>query len=337
MEVYLPQRQIRVMIYIDPPDLKRPMQSSHRIKFGSAITSKYYHSTQFLMVSTPETLKPTPLVQTRVTTRLAEFPWWVLFILLAGVFLIYNFATNATYIKIIGTLSVGLRLTITITLIAYFFALIIGLLTALGQLSKNIIIKNFALLYVQIVRGIPALVLIFYTALVIVPSGIALLSSLGEYFVSIGWLQEDNFLTQLNIRNVDFVWRGIIALALNYGAFSSEIFRAGIQSIEKGQLDAARALGLNWLQTMRLIVLPQAFRRILPPLGNDFIAMLKESSLVSVLGVGEITQLGKKYAAASFLYPQTYNTVAFLYLSMTLILSMGVKFMERRLKTDREV
>jgi polar amino acid transport system permease protein len=150
-------------------------------------------------------------------------------------------------------------------------------------------------------------------------------------------LPPENPLAALENRNVDFVTRGIIALAINYGAFSSEIFRAGIQSIEKGQIEAAHALGFNWFKTMRLIVLPQAFRRILPPLGNDFIAMLKESSLLSVLGVGEITHLGKKYAAASFLYPATYNTVAFLYLSMTLFLSMGVKFMEQRLKTgERE-
>jgi polar amino acid transport system permease protein len=84
------------------------------------------------------------------------------------------------------------------------------------------------------------------------------------------------------------------------------------------------------------VVMPQALRRILPPLGNDFISMLKESSLVSVLGVGEVTQLGKKYSAASFLYPQTYNTVAFLYLSMTLILSMGVKYMEQRMNVGED-
>jgi ABC-type amino acid transport system permease subunit len=87
---------------------------------------------------------------------------------------------------------------------------------------------------------------------------------------------------------------------------------------------------------MRYVVMPQALRRIMPPLGNDFISMLKESSLVSVLGVGEITQLGKKFSAASFLYPQTYNTVAFLYLSITLILSMGVKYMERRMAVSEE-
>lgn len=257
-------------------------------------------------------------------------------ILLAAVFLIYNFVTNATYQEIIAYLAVGLRLTIIVTLVAFVCAMVIGLLTAFGQMSKNLVFRNIAMLYVQIVRGVPVLVLIFYTALVIVPAGIVLLNSLGDWLAAAGVLGPDNALAKLTNREVSFAVRGVIALAINYGAFSSEIFRAGIQSIEKGQLEASKALGLNWLQTMRLVVLPQAFRRILPPLGNDFISMLKESSLVSVIGVEEITQLSKKYVARSFLYPETYNTLAFLYLSMTIILSIGVKYMEKRLKTNEE-
>lgn len=282
------------------------------------------------------TIKPVPAVQESVTNRLSEFPWWVLVILLSGVFLIYNFLTNETYQQIISTLAEGIRLTIFVTITAYVFALMLGLLTALGQLSKNVIARNIALFYVQVVRGVPIIVQIFYVAFVVVPLGIQGINALGEWLASINLLAADNTLATYSIRNVDFIARGIIALAISYGAFSSEIFRAGIQSIEKGQVEAAHALGLNWFKTMRLVILPQAIRRILPPMGNDFIAMLKESSLVSVIGVNEITQLGKKYAAASFLFPETYNTVAFLYLSMTLILSMGVKFMERRLKTERE-
>jgi polar amino acid transport system permease protein len=271
---------------------------------------------------------------------MAEFPWWLLIILLLGVFLIYKFATDATYKDIIETLIVGVKLTIIVTIISFALSLIIGLITAFAQMSKNVVARNLATLYVQIVRGIPMLVLIFYTALVIVPLGYELLNALGDWLAIQGLLETDNYLSTMTGRgvfgNYDFMIRGIIALAINYGAFSSEVFRAGIQSIEKGQWEASRALGLNWLQIMRLVVLPQAIRRILPPLGNDFISMLKESSLLSVIGVREITQLGKKYAAASFLFPQTYNTVAFLYLSITLILSMGVKYMEKRLQTDEE-
>ena len=102
----------------------------------------------------------------------------------------------------------------------------------------------------------------------------------------------------------------------------------------KAMEEAARSLGMNYFQAMRYIVLPQAIRRVLPPLGNDFIAMLKESSLVSVLGVRDITQLGKLYAASSFQFFGTYNAVAFIYLTMTILLSLGVKALERRLKTD---
>lgn len=273
------------------------------------------------------------MIQTRVTERLSEFPWWVLFLLLVSVILIYNFITNATYNSIIGRILEGVRLTILITINAYALSLVIGLITAFGQMSRNPISRNIATFYVQIVRGIPALVLIIYIAVAIVPLVISWINGLGNWLASLGWLHESNSLSSLNQRNVDYVIRGIIALAINYGAFSSEIFRAGIQSIEKGQLEASKALGLTWFQSMRFVVLPQAFRRILPPLGNDFISMLKESSLLSVLGVQEITQLGKKDASSTFMYLETYNTVAFIYLSMTLILSMGVKYMEKRLKT----
>lgn len=281
----------------------------------------------------PKTSETSAPLQGRVTDRLADFPWWVLFILLAGVFLVYNFITNETYNEIIQTLIVGLWVTVYVTLIAYSIAVSIGLLTALGQLSSNVLIRNLAMLYVQIIRGVPIIVQIFYVALVVIPVfGIPAINWVGVQLGNLGVLNPENSLAMLSNRDVSFVIRGIVALAISYGAFSSEIFRAGIQSIEKGQIEAAKALGLSWFKVFRLVIFPQALRRILPPLGNDFIAMLKESSLVSVLGVGEITQLGRKYASASFLFPQTYNTVAFLYLCMTLVLSMGVKSIERRFK-----
>ncbi len=265
-------------------------------------------------------------------SALVDLPYWALLILLAAIFLIYNFITNETYSSIISTLSEGIRLTILVTITAYIFALILGLTTALMQLSDNVFFRNLAQLYVQIIRGVPILVQIFYWGIVIFPVFLVpAVRSLGESLAASGTLPADNYFVDFR---VSLLIRGIVALAFSYGAFSSEIFRAGIQSIEKGQREAAKALGLNWFQAFRFIIFPQAVRRVLPPMGNDFIAMLKESSLVSVLGVGEITQLGKKYAAASFLFPETYNTVAFLYLSMTLLLSMGVRYMERRLKTD---
>ncbi len=210
--------------------------------------------------------------------------------------------------------------------------------TGVGGYIKTaiqIFLKNVATLYVQVVRGVPIIVQIFYVALFVIPVlVIPAINWLGVTLAEFGLLSAENSMATLINREFSFTARGIVALAISYGAFSSEIFRAGIQSIEKGQIEAARALGLSWFQSFRLIILPQAIRRILPPLGNDFIAMLKESSLVGVLGVGEITQLGRRYASASFLFAQTYNTLAFLYLSMTLMLSMLVKFIERRLRTS---
>ena len=298
-------------------------------------------SSQNTNATTSTQSEATPLVQTRITNWMADFPWWGLILALMGVLLVYSFATSATYQDIIVYLIAGIRLTVIVTLVSFVLSIIIGLITAFAQMSEgtnifSVIARNLATLYVQIIRGIPVIVLIFYTALVIVPATINGLNALGDWMVSMGWLAADNTLSSLTSRGVSFVVRGIIALAINYGAFSSEVFRAGIQSIEKGQLEASKALGLSWFQTMRYVVMPQALKRIMPPLGNDFISMLKESSLVSVLGVGEITQLGKKYSAASFLYPQTYNVVAFLYLTMTLILSMGVKYMEQRMEVGED-
>jgi polar amino acid transport system permease protein len=282
----------------------------------------------------PEDARPLPSAQARLTTNLAALPWWALAIMLVGLFLVYNFITNAVYTEVITNISAGIRLTLTVTLSAYSIALLFGLTTALGQVSRNVITRNAAQLYVQVVRGIPIIVQIFTIALVIVPLGIGLINGLGDWLVGLRILSSENLLSMLNVRDLDFVARGIIALAISYGAFSSEIFRAGIQSIEKGQIEAAQAIGLTRFQSLRLIILPQAIRRVLPPLGNDFIAMLKESSLLSVIGVGEITQLSKKYAAASFRFPETYYTLAFVYLSITLVLSTAVKFMENRLKSE---
>jgi ABC-type amino acid transport system permease subunit len=123
-----------------------------------------------------------------------------------------------------------------------------------------------------------------------------------------------------------------MALAIGYSAFIAEVFRAGLQSVDAGQVEAAEALGLNRWQRFRHIVFPQAIRTILPPLGNDFVAMVKDSSLVSVLGVSDITQLGKITAAGNFRYFETYNVVALIYLMLTVVLSLALRRLERHLR-----
>jgi len=128
--------------------------------------------------------------------------------------------------------------------------------------------------------------------------------------------------------------RAIIALSITYSAFLAEIFRAGIQSVDSGQMEAARSQGLTYAQAMRFIILPQALRNILPALGNDFISLLKDSSLVSILAVRDITQVARLYAGSTFEYTTTYTTLAVMYLTMTILLSFLVKFVERRLNTN---
>ena len=141
-------------------------------------------------------------------------------------------------------------------------------------------------------------------------------------------------MASFSIRDVTQEGRAIIALGIGYGAFEAEVFRAGIQSIHKGQMEAAKSLGMTYFQSMRFIILPQAIRRVLPPLGNDFIACLKDSSLVSVVAVNELTQMGRLRTATTFRAMETYNVVAFLYLSMTLLLSFLVRWLENKMKIE---
>lgn len=276
--------------------------------------------------------------QVSITNRLSNLPWWLLVVILAGVVLVFSFNTDETYRAVFAFLKEGVLVTVRVTLIAYSIAITIGLLTGLARVSKNPIIYNLATVYVQVMRGLPILVTILYVAFVLLPAVVVQINHLGEYLARINLLDAENVLIKLGDRRagleVGFEIRGIVALALSYGAFSAEIFRAGIESISRGQMEAARSLGMSYLEAMRYIILPQAVRRVLPPLGNDFIAMLKESSLVSALGVQDITQLGRLYSASSFEYLKTYNMVAFMYLTMTILLSLGVKGMEKRLKTN---
>jgi polar amino acid transport system permease protein len=137
------------------------------------------------------------------------------------------------------------------------------------------------------------------------------------------------------VRDVSLMWRAIIALTIAYSSFIAEIFRAGIQAVDAGQIEAAKALGLSRYRRFRHIVWPQAFRTILPPYGNDFIAMVKDSSLVSVLGVADITQMGKVYASGSFRFFETYSIVAYIYLILTVGLSLALRSLEQRLRRGR--
>ncbi len=284
--------------------------------------------------STSDSTSRSAPVQFDLMSFWSQLPWWLLLIILADIFIVYAFLTDKTYTDALNFVKQGIVVTIGVTLSAYAIAVTIGLITGLARVSRNPIIYNVATLYVQIMRGVPILVTIIYTAFVGVPLVIEAMNALGAWLAGLNVLPMENFLTRFKPSDIDFILRAVIALAVSYGAFSSEIFRAGIESIGRGQMEAARSLGMNYFQAMRYIVLPQAVRRVLPPLGNDFIAMLKESSLVSALGVRDITQLGRLHAASTFRYLETFNVIVFIYLNMTIILSLGVKMLERRMRVD---
>jgi len=271
------------------------------------------------------------------TAGLKNLPWWALFLLLLGVALVYAIVTVPNYTDAFLFIVPGLKVTLLVSVIAFAISLVIGLTMGLGRISSNPILYNIATFYVEVVRGIPMIVIIIYVAYVLVPLVVSASNGIGGLILETSWLSFlaglGQSMTALDIRNVDPMARAIAGLAFGFGAYEAEIFRAGIQSIEHGQMEAARSLGMSYVQAMRYVILPQAIRVILPPLGNDFIAMLKDSSLISVLAVRDLTQLGKLNRSRTFRTFETWNTVTYLYLSMTLLGSMGVKWLERKFKT----
>jgi polar amino acid transport system permease protein len=257
--------------------------------------------------------------------RLADFPFWLLALALLGVLALWAIVTDRGYSQIFHALSSGVLTTIWVTLVAFGLAILLGGLVALMRTSGQPVLVQIATFYTELVRGIPILVFLFYIAFVGAPATIAAANWLTQPLQAAGWLPA------LTVRNFDLTWRAIIALTICYSAFLAEVFRAGIEAVPLGQIEAARVLGLSRGQIFRKVVAPQAFRIILPPLGNDFVSMIKDSALVSSLGVQDITQIGKVYSAATFKFFDTYNVVAFLYLTMTISLSLVVRLIEKRL------
>jgi len=270
----------------------------------------------------------------RLRTRLATFPWWLVIVGLIIGATLWLITESPTYSEAFATIRTGMVVTLVITLISYTISLLIGLFTGLGRVSSNIVSQNIATLYVEVMRGIPMLVSIFFIALVLVPGIIEMLSFLGSKFTEAGLTGIGASLANMNTKSISMSVRAVIALSLTYGAYSAEIFRAGIQSVPIGQMEAARSQGMSYGQAMRNVVLPQAIRNVLPAIGNDFISMLKDSSLVSILAVRDITQIARLYAGHSFRYPEAYTTLSVMYLTMTMLLSLLVKLLERRLANN---
>jgi polar amino acid transport system permease protein len=181
------------------------------------------------------------------------------------------------------------------------------LITGLGRISQHRVLNLIASTYVEVIRGIPLLVQLFYI------------------YYALGRIEAFSSLPPLVA--------AVLAMGICYGAYMGEVFRAGIESIDKGQTEAARSLGFSRGQTMVLVILPQAWRTILPPVGNEFIALLKDSSLVSILAVSDLLRRGREFASESFFYFETYTIVALIYLLITLVLSKMVSYMENRLNS----
>ena len=204
-------------------------------------------------------------------------------------------------------LLVGAGVTIKITALSVALGVDIGLFVGIARISRIKILRVLAAIYVDFFRGTPLLVQIFLV-----------------YFA----------LPVITGQRVDPFVAAIGSCGINSGAYVAEIFRAGIQSIDKGQMEAGRSLGMTWVQTMRYIIVPQAFKRVIPPLGNEFIALLKDSSLVSVIGFEELTRRGQLIIAKTYGSLEIWISVAVIYLAMTLTISRFVAYLERRYKTD---
>ena len=206
------------------------------------------------------------------------------------------------YLDVVAFLPDGILTTFEVTALSICCAVPMGLVTGLGRISRNTFINLTASTYVEIIRGIPLLVQIFYI-----------------YYALSKFLQ------------VSSLTSAVVAISFCYGAYMGEVFRAGIRAIPKGQTEAARSLGFNRFQTMFYVILPQAWRTILPPVGNECIAMLKDTSLVSVMAMPDLMQRGRSFAAKTYLYFETYTIIALIYLIITLVLSKGVSIMEAKL------
>lgn len=204
-----------------------------------------------------------------------------------------------------GILVEGVITTLEISIYASFFGLVIGLLTGLGRISKNPLILGVSTAYVELIRGTPLLVQIFI------------------FYFFLG-----------TILGFERFAAGTMALALFTGAYVAEIIRAGIQSIHPGQMEAARSLGMNYFQAMIYIILPQAFKRTLPPLAGQFISLIKDSSLVSVIAITDLTKAGREVITSTFATFEIWFTVAGMYFVLTFGLSLVVRYIERRLSVS---
>jgi len=264
----------------------------------------------------PGELAPTPGLAYRFDKR--EFPWWLVVMVLIIVVMVVAIIFDPNYREAFSRIfpvpfaaTQGIMLTLYVTAGSFIVAVFLGLFIGLARLSKRALIRNAAAVYIEFIRGIPMLVFIFAIAFFIAP----------DFSEIVG--QERGWVPQ--------VIRASAALSFFYAAFIAEVFRAGIQSVDRTQSEAGRALGLTERQITKKVVLPQAVRNMLPALGNDLISLMKDTSLVSVLAVREMTQLAKLYSGSTFRFRETYLILMVIYVVLTLSLSLLLRWYERKI------
>lgn len=246
--------------------------------------------------------------------------WWLVAAVIAlALFLVIQIPDP--YMRVVRFVKDGIWVTLYVTLITFVLVLVLGLFGGLGRLSTNPIIKGVAGVYVEVIRGIPVLVQLFFWYFAFP----AIIQGLGNA-LGARWMIE--------FRPPGVVM-AILGLTICYAAYMSEVYRAGIQSITKGQMEAARSLGMTYVQAMRYVVLPQAFRVILPPVGNEFVTLLKDTSLVSVVAVPDLTRRGREFMTATFTSVETWVMIALLYLILTLVSARVVSYLEQRSRMER--
>jgi len=260
-----------------------------------------------------------PSVGGAYTFDAKEFPWWLAAMLLIigslVTAVIFDPEYREAFVNIFPIplrVAEGILLTFYLTFGSFIIALFLGLFIGLARVSSNTVIRNVAATYIEFVRGIPMLVFLFVIALVVVPD-----------FADV---------VRMDSRSISQAIRGGVALSLFYAAFIAEVFRAGIQSVHREQREAGRALGLRDGQIMRRIVLPQAVRNMLPALGNDLISLMKDTSLVSVLAVREVTQMARLYSGSTFRIRESFFILVVIYVVLTLILSLILRWYEKRIE-----
>jgi len=247
--------------------------------------------------------------------------WWWLVGMVVGITVLLLIIKPDPFWNILQFVQDGIVVTVIVTLASFILVLFVGMLGGLGRLSHKRIIYIISTLYVELVRGVPLLVQLIWWYFA-VP---VMIQSLGTSF----------HIPSLESFQADPIAMAVMGLVFCYGAYMSEIYRAGIQSIPKGQMEAARSLGMTYFQSMQHIVLPQAIRVILPPLGNEFIALLKDSSLVSVVAVADLTRRGREFSSTHFNPIEVWGMVALLYLIMTLFSARVVNWIEKKTKFER--